>query len=198
MFKLCYTYLTYKTLTKIMVLWLIMLQFPLGMLVDADVAPGYLDGLQQPFICQGKSCGCQTAEQCWTKCCCTTHAERVAWANKHGYSVPEYAKQPVITALATKSAKKSCCQTESSCCDHKPEPKAKTQRDKSPHLVWSDVQRCQGKVSSWTLLGNVIFCLPSALKFVVQSGQECFYLVDECCEASTVLPELPPPKLIAG
>ena len=35
------------------------------------------------FPCQGRACGCQTAEECWRHCCCTTPEERWAWAAEH-------------------------------------------------------------------------------------------------------------------
>jgi hypothetical protein len=34
----------------------------------------------QPFPCMDKPCGCATAEQCFTRCCCNTPAETLAWA----------------------------------------------------------------------------------------------------------------------
>lgn len=45
----------------------------------------------QPFPCQDSPCGCKTAEQCWTNCCCTTPAQRLAWARKNGVTPPQYA-----------------------------------------------------------------------------------------------------------
>jgi hypothetical protein len=33
-----------------------------------------------PFPCMDKPCGCATAEQCFTSCCCHTPAETLAWA----------------------------------------------------------------------------------------------------------------------
>jgi hypothetical protein len=37
----------------------------------------------QPFPCMDKPCGCATAEQCFTTCCCNTPAETLAWARAH-------------------------------------------------------------------------------------------------------------------
>ncbi len=42
-----------------------------------------------PFPCQDHRCGCVSAEQCWTSCCCYTPAERIAWAQKHDVAIPE-------------------------------------------------------------------------------------------------------------
>jgi len=35
------------------------------------------------FPCMEKPCGCATAEQCFTRCCCNTPAETLAWARAH-------------------------------------------------------------------------------------------------------------------
>ena len=50
--------------------------------------------LSQPYPCQASKCGCRSAEQCWTSCCCHTPAERFAWAKKHGVTPPTYAVRP--------------------------------------------------------------------------------------------------------
>ena len=59
---------------------------------------GTLDRLEkynsQPFPCQSGPCGCKTAEQCWTNCCCFTAAERFVWAEKNGVTPPSYAQRP--------------------------------------------------------------------------------------------------------
>jgi hypothetical protein len=37
----------------------------------------------RPFPCMDKPCGCATAEQCFSSCCCNTPAELLAWAEAH-------------------------------------------------------------------------------------------------------------------
>jgi hypothetical protein len=44
----------------------------------------------EPFPCQAHGCGCSSAFQCWTNCCCFTQAEKLAWAARQGVAVPEY------------------------------------------------------------------------------------------------------------
>ena len=79
----------------------------------------------QPFPCMDKTCGCATAEQCFTSCCCNTPAETLAWAKAH-------AVEPAVLAAleqrvargrpaVAKVAENSCClrkapATEESCC----------------------------------------------------------------------------------
>ena len=52
----------------------------------------------RPFPCMDKPCGCGTAEQCFTKCCCHTLAERLAWAKARGL------EPAVLAALARRVA----------------------------------------------------------------------------------------------
>jgi hypothetical protein len=47
-----------------------------------------------PFPCQDHECGCQSAEQCWTSCCCFTPAQHLAWAKEHKVEPPAYAFLP--------------------------------------------------------------------------------------------------------
>jgi hypothetical protein len=37
----------------------------------------------RPFPCMDKPCGCATAEQCFSSCCCNSPAELLAWAEAH-------------------------------------------------------------------------------------------------------------------
>ncbi len=56
-----------------------------------------------PFPCQDCNCGCLTAEQCWTSCCCYTPEERSAWAIEHGVEPPSYAVLVSESALVSKT-----------------------------------------------------------------------------------------------
>jgi hypothetical protein len=41
------------------------------------------------FPCEECGCGCDSAEVCWTRCCCNTLAGRLAWAKKENVRPPE-------------------------------------------------------------------------------------------------------------
>ncbi len=41
-----------------------------------------------PYPCQDHACGCASAHQCWTECCCHTEHERLVWAIEHGVLPP--------------------------------------------------------------------------------------------------------------
>jgi len=46
--------------------------------------------LSEPFPCQNRPCGCNSADQCWKQCCCFNNREKVAWANKNAVSLPGF------------------------------------------------------------------------------------------------------------
>jgi hypothetical protein len=89
------------------------------------------------FPCRGGSCGCKSAEQCWTNCCCNTPSQRLAWAKKNQVTPPEYAvledAPPKKTVQAVCSVEKNtatkggnlCCSKDSkesprkSCCEER-------------------------------------------------------------------------------
>src|SRR5579871_5641029 len=64
-----------------------------GLPVPARAESGHKDSAT-PFPCQDNPCGCDTAEQCWTNCCCMTPEEHFAWARAHGVTPPAYASKP--------------------------------------------------------------------------------------------------------
>ncbi|MFN7876762.1 MAG: hypothetical protein ACK5PB_15685, partial [Pirellula sp.] len=66
-----------------------------------EVAPES-DGERYP--CQGSLCGCRSAYQCWTSCCCTTPEERLAWAIDNNVTPPTFAvlSSPPLQEPSTK------------------------------------------------------------------------------------------------
>lgn len=42
------------------------------------------------FPCEGSSCGCRNAEQCWRSCCCRTFVQRMEWSRREGVPAPGY------------------------------------------------------------------------------------------------------------
>jgi hypothetical protein len=106
------------------------LPLPFGMITPAapdSPAAKRLAGKDrsQPFPCMDKTCGCATAEQCFTSCCCSTPAETLAWARARRVEPAVLAalEQRVASSsqLAAKAPKSSCCSTkapvaEKSCC----------------------------------------------------------------------------------
>ncbi|MFM8735361.1 MAG: hypothetical protein ACKOC8_09225 [Pirellulales bacterium] len=75
-----------------------------------------------PFPCMDKPCGCATAEQCFTSCCCNTPAETLSWARAHRVDaavVQALTKRVAAAAAPAATHAGSCCSAASvapSCC----------------------------------------------------------------------------------
>jgi hypothetical protein len=129
----------------------------------------------QPFPCQFHACGCQTAEQCWSHCCCYTAAERVTWAQTRNVEPPAYAEKSVAqgwhtvrlrdqvegkTETASRCAKCARCEragsdstsTAATCCKEAENKKG----GHSPYALGWTVLRCQGMSTSWVSFGAVL------------------------------------------
>lgn len=76
-----------------------------------------------PFPCMDKPCGCATAEQCFSSCCCHTLAERLAWAKLHNvhsavlvaleHRVARDALTDSLVIALPAPKKPSCCSSQS-------------------------------------------------------------------------------------
>jgi hypothetical protein len=129
----------------------------------------------QPFPCQDNPCGCQTAEQCWTHCCCLTPEQHWEWAREHHVEPPPYATRPASQgwrttprrARAEAAAKPTCaaCAGEEAvaepCCGDCCRA-AEPTRDAPPperSFRWSlgvSSLRCQGYARLWVGGGAVL------------------------------------------
>jgi hypothetical protein len=129
------------------------LPLPFGMIAPAapdTPAAKRLAGKDRsrPFPCMDRPCGCATAEQCFTSCCCNTPAETLAWAKAHAVEPAVLAalEQRVAGGMQSvaKIAKSSCCSTnapvvEESCCTAKPSANAVVENVEAQELC-SDYQ----------------------------------------------------------
>ena len=64
----------------------------------------------RPFPCMDKPCGCATAEQCFSNCCCNTPAELLAWAKANRVD------PATLVALQQRAAAPCSSQPAASCC----------------------------------------------------------------------------------
>jgi hypothetical protein len=91
------------------------------------------------FPCTANDCGCDSAERCWSSCCCHTLAERLTWAKERGVRPPGFAlaegrsagldishwdgTTKVVTATIAVTNRPSCCAKKTaaaqSCCSKK-------------------------------------------------------------------------------
>ena len=174
-----------------------------------------------PFPCMDKPCGCATAEQCFTSCCCHTPAETLAWARANKV------EQGVITALqrrvaaASARAETSCCAAKepsgsgvSSCCavssaaavstncceaaaavpvgDDPAEPSDEPSSRKS--LSLRAMLACGGIVAEWFSCGG---SLPPPL-VALEAGLdliETLPCLNESASPHRAAPDAPPPRV---
>ena len=172
----------------------------------------------QPFPCQDHPCGCRTAEQCWSHCCCFTPEERWAWARSHGVEPPAYAEKPVDKSVEepadqswntvklrdreqqkTKPATKSCCRERSgrACCQTSSERPAKQSAGKSGGVRWGSVLaawQCQGFGTLWVSAGAVLPVAPPAAWSPDCPPPARFTLTDAHPSVLSAPPPSPPPR----
>jgi len=75
----------------------------------------------QPFPCMDKACGCDSAERCFSSCCCHTPAETLAWAKARGIEPAVIAALQRRVAIVEPALPAATCHaavvTEPSCCE---------------------------------------------------------------------------------
>jgi hypothetical protein len=135
----------------------------------------------QPFPCMDNPCGCKDALQCWRSCCCTTPAERLAWARKHGVAPPvdlaskdlAASKPPAHSCCAAKHrpAARPCCtagrdRASCSAADHgcaSRQRKCSAQECHEPQTASADASRSSAKSQAQTpAKENIDFVVISA------------------------------------
>ena len=83
----------------------------------------------RPFPCMDSPCGCASAQQCLTSCCCHTPAERLVWARRCGLEVavlealerlvaPAAPPECIATAEGTCTASAPAAEAASPCCSN--------------------------------------------------------------------------------
>ena len=152
----------------------------------------------RPFPCMDKPCGCATAEQCFSSCCCHTPAQRLAWAKAHNVEAAVVAalERRVATPAAPAGG---CCTTAAdaapACCSAAGEPPADRDapdvcRDyeslaaepaESPRpdeadpsaprtVILRDMLACGGIVTAWVACGTA---LPPPPRVALLSAAQC-------------------------
>ncbi|WP_145076870.1 hypothetical protein [Aureliella helgolandensis] len=98
--------------------WLVLIALLLSVVPIPLARVQVLSGDSVPFPCQSCACGCVTAEQCWTSCCCYSPSERLQWAQENGVTPPAYAviteSPPQVESSTNSLATANGCST--GCC----------------------------------------------------------------------------------
>jgi hypothetical protein len=172
----------------------------------------------QPFPCQDHPCGCKTAEQCWSHCCCFSPEERFAWAREHNVQPPSYAEKPSghgwHSPRQRDLTKKPCCSSQSrpqseqpSCCpNHRPccesgsgeqgNRKAPTKTKKAKGWVLGVMAlQCQGHSTLWASAGTVLPPGPPLTWNPWPVLLDRLAHADEFASNHSIVPLEPPPRL---
>jgi len=162
----------------------------------------------RPFPCMDKPCGCATAEQCFSSCCCNSPAELLAWAEAHhldpatllalhGRVAATAPKAPTAVCCCSSAADAaSCCTTTESSPSHQPAPA--DERDSAPlpsrMISLKAMLACGGVLAGWTAAVTSL-PPPTALRC-----EPCMRLVgvlsitDEIGRSVDPLRDAPPPR----
>jgi hypothetical protein len=113
----------------------------------------------RPFPCMDKPCGCATAEQCFTNCCCNTPAETLAWAKARAVEPAVLAALERRVAGGRQAVAKAATPT---CCSSKaPVAEGPCCTSKQPVAV-----ECEGKA-----LGNSPAAVPASTEAVARGDE---------------------------
>jgi hypothetical protein len=100
----------------------------------------------RPFPCMDKACGCDSAERCFSNCCCHTPAETLRWAQARGIEPAVIAAlQRRVAAAAPAPAMGGCCavkatqEAQPACCAAE-DAALVTEADTGDDLICSEYQ----------------------------------------------------------
>ena len=162
----------------------------------------------RPFPCMDKPCGCATAEQCFSSCCCNSPAELLAWAEINGLDpatllvlqrrVAATAPEAPAAACCCSSAAEAaaCCTTTESASAHQPAPADDRDSAPTPSKVISlkAMLACGGVLAGWAA---AVTSLPPP---TAPRCEPCLQLVgvlsipDEIGHSADRLSDTPPPR----
>ena len=69
----------------------------------------------EPYPCQHRPCGCNSAEQCWKSCCCFTNAQKLVWAKEHGVTPPSFVVEAAKNEQSVAEIFQSDCSAHGDC-----------------------------------------------------------------------------------
>ena len=155
-----------------------------------------------PFPCMDKACGCATAEQCFTNCCCHTAAETLAWARANKVDADVIAALQRRAAAPPARAVASCCSAAKTCCSAEPavasaEPAAP--QESAPEAVSPKsvslraMLACGGIVAEWFACG-VSLPAPPVTVIATSDCSEAVACFDVCRSSPRLAPDVPPPR----
>lgn len=121
--------------------------------------------------CQHRRCGCRTAAKCFSSCCCTTPAQRIAWLKQRGRIIP-------------------------ACLAKSDSSVASSQRAPASNTNWSflDTAKCQGH-DFYSFASIPAIPVVALATFQPARSPELSLLEDDACDSYRTPPASPPPKV---
>lgn len=172
-------------------------------------------GGDEPFPCQGGRCGCRSAKQCWTACCCRKPSERKKWAEEHQLVPPAYAilhdaAESARTESSTATSPRSCCAAggasdqsvaraaEKNCCataKATPQTTAPDEQQAADYVLMIRAMECRGL--GYDLSTIVWFQWTPVVPVVYERDFErlSHRLVDDRADSLVIDPATPPPRI---
>ncbi|MEN0109616.1 MAG: hypothetical protein AAF805_02725 [Planctomycetota bacterium] len=173
------------------------------------------------FPCEGCGCGCGTASRCWSKCCCHTPKQRLAWARREGVRPPEdvldAAEVLGLDVSAWRAARRArlaappqrleatvvaelppCCRAKQRCEAPNPssDPSHSAPKRSQQRVAGVSVLRamaCQGIADAWLALGNAVAPPPLDLVVIAPEPELLPVLGDTLGRSLGEAPPTPPP-----
>ncbi|MFM8633344.1 MAG: hypothetical protein ACKOEX_00785 [Planctomycetia bacterium] len=200
------------------------LPLPLGAVAPGGASPAAQKRLtakdrSTPFPCMDKPCGCATAEQCFTQCCCNTPAETLAWAKAHTVDPAVIAalQRRAATTDDTTAEAPSCCfaKTQASCCSaatarsccaddatsvatgDEPLPAEQPADESSSRhtVVLKAMLACGGIVSQWLSIGGAPPPMAVVAVASITPLVEAILPGDDVVSCVRAAPDAPPPRV---
>ena len=151
----------------------------------------------RPFPCQAHRCACQSADACWSHCCCFTQSQRLAWARANDVDPPadEVAGHDAASDSEHDHPAAACCHTPDR--NHERPTTACGHKSKGASSPGVRAAKCHGVSTLWVTSGAVVplELTPSwAFDWVVVGRVSATYL-----DLLTVVldPAVPPPRSLA-
>jgi len=180
----------------------------LGLPVPADAIT---KDAGQAFPCQEHGCGCRTAEQCWTHCCCFSPEQRWTWAQSHNVQPPAYAEKPATTSWRTgrkRDQAQNCCSENRpgprscrTCPETSTAPKSEHGKKDTPAkkngFRWAlgmSALGCQGQTTLWASTASVLPPAPPVTWAPWPTVVDRLAYADEIAISLSPLPPDPPPR----
>lgn len=164
-----------------------------------------------PYPCQHGKCGCKSALQCWTNCCCNTPQQRLDWAAAKGVAVPEYGQhlKQVIATEKAKATRPACCKKTAmagepdllnkkekpTCCSAHTKPGSVASKPRTKIVLSMLALGCRGSVGELASLPWAIVQLPAIYCGPLLPLEGELILADAQASSQFYPPELPPPKV---